>query len=150
MNKLVFSLVAASVMSMSAGAATIGKVICRQQWPWSANINVEYLISDVSGPVDIKVQCFNGGVELSSAVVHNASDRHRHRGAAHTRAFRPPLPPTRKRHTCRAVVQDAANGQEQIPPTVFSQRPFPAPPPATGRCRTCPPPELRQSRRVRV
>ena len=72
MNKLVFSLVAASVMSMSVGAATIGKVICRQQWPWSANINVEYVIADVSGPVDIKVQCFNGDVELSSAVMHNA------------------------------------------------------------------------------
>ena len=68
-----FSILSAvSIAVASASAATVGKVICRQQWPWSARINVEYILKDVSAPVDIRVQCFNGEQELSSDLMHNA------------------------------------------------------------------------------
>ena len=62
----------AAMTAVSVSAATVGKVICRQQWPWNSDIKVEYLLSGVSGPVDIKVQCYNGEEELDSGVMHNA------------------------------------------------------------------------------
>ena len=70
MNRLLFIIFVGAVCM--ADAATVGKVICRQQWPWSANINVEYQLHDVAAPVDIVVQCFNGDEELDYGEMHNA------------------------------------------------------------------------------
>ena len=48
---------------------SVKSVIVRQQWPWSADVKVEYALSgvDASHPVDIAVRAFNGGMELASA-----------------------------------------------------------------------------------
>ena len=48
-------------------AATIDKVIVRQQWPWSTDVKVEYKISGVTSPVDIKVEAYNGSAKLDAS-----------------------------------------------------------------------------------
>ena len=46
-------------------AATIDQVIVRQQWPWSADVKIEYRISGVTAPVDVAVRAYDGDVELA-------------------------------------------------------------------------------------
>lgn len=58
---------AAIAMFSALNAATIDKVIIRQQWPWSTDVKVEYRISDVDSPVDISVAAFDGDKPLDSA-----------------------------------------------------------------------------------
>ena len=54
-----------SVLATAAlNAAVIEQVIVRQQWPWSTDIKVEYKLKDVTSPVDLVIQAFNGDVEL--------------------------------------------------------------------------------------
>ena len=61
-------LLAASVAMFSAlNAATIDKVVIRQQWPWSTDVKVEYRIAGVSDPVDITVEAYDGDKPLDSA-----------------------------------------------------------------------------------
>ena len=55
----------AVVASTCARSATIDEIIVRQQWPWSTEIKVEYVISGVSEPVNIDVEAFDEDVQLS-------------------------------------------------------------------------------------
>ena len=52
--------------AMFAQGASISDVIVRQQWPWSTDIKVEYKLSDVTTPVDVTVEAYNGGQKLDS------------------------------------------------------------------------------------
>ncbi len=47
-------------------APAITQVIVRQQWPWSTDIKVEYVLTGVDGehPVNLQVAAYNGDVEL--------------------------------------------------------------------------------------
>ena len=65
MKKLAY-LVFSTFAAASLDAAVIEQVIVRQQWPWSTDVKVEYKLADVTDPVDIKVQAYNGNVELDS------------------------------------------------------------------------------------
>jgi formylglycine-generating enzyme required for sulfatase activity len=47
--------------------AAIEQVIVRQQWPWSTDVKVEYKISGVTKPVDLKVTAYNGDVLLDQS-----------------------------------------------------------------------------------
>ena len=62
---LVSSCFAAAALAVSA--ATIDKVIVRQQWPWSTDVKVEYLLSGVSAehPVNLTVAAYEGAAELA-------------------------------------------------------------------------------------
>ena len=51
--------------STCSTAATIDDVIVRQQWPWSSEIKVEYIISGVTDPVNLTVEAFDGNVPLN-------------------------------------------------------------------------------------
>lgn len=53
-------------------AADIDSVLVRQQWPWSTDVKVEYRLSNVTSPVDIKVECFNDGTPLTVANIDKA------------------------------------------------------------------------------
>ena len=54
-----------SVLAVTAlNAAVIEQVIVRQQWPWSTDVKVEYRLSGLDKPVDLKVQAYNGDTEL--------------------------------------------------------------------------------------
>ncbi len=71
MNKIVV-FAALAVGALVAQAAKIEHVFIRQQWPWSADVNVEYVLSGVTAPVNITVRAYNGETELplpASAVV---------------------------------------------------------------------------------
>ena len=61
MKKSAFALAIVGA-ALAAGAADIGRVIVRQQWPWSTAINVDFELSGVSpsAPADISLRCFNG------------------------------------------------------------------------------------------
>ena len=74
MNKLILS---TSVFLSAAGlfAATIDNVFVRQDWPWSGEVEVSYVISDVTEPVDLVVSFSNGAVcEPLAVAVHAVYD----------------------------------------------------------------------------
>ena len=54
--------------SMCAHAATIDDVIVRQQWPWSSEIKIEYVISGVVDPVNLTIEAFDGNAPLNIPV----------------------------------------------------------------------------------
>ena len=53
-------------ISSSAFAADISDVLVRQQWPWSTDIKVEFKLSDVTTPVKVNVEAFDGETPLDS------------------------------------------------------------------------------------
>ena len=64
MNKAKFLFAVILVASVAAQAAEIKKVIVRQQWPWSSDIKVEYVLSGVTVPVDIGVTVLKDSAEV--------------------------------------------------------------------------------------
>ena len=62
MNRLVF--LAFAFTAASACAAQVDRVIVRQQWPWHEGIQVEYVLSGMSGPVDIGVSVTRDGLSV--------------------------------------------------------------------------------------
>ena len=50
--------------TVALNAAVIEQVIVRQQWPWSTDIKVEYKLKDVTAPVDLTVEAYNGSEKL--------------------------------------------------------------------------------------
>lgn len=71
MKKLLVPILAFSAV-LGLDAATIEKVVVRQQWPWSTDIKVEYMLSGVTEPVDIAVTAYNGEQVLDSSNFGNA------------------------------------------------------------------------------
>ena len=64
----------ALALSLPGVAADVDSVLVRQQWPWSTDVKVEYRLSNVTAPVNIKVECFNNGVampyeDIDSAII---------------------------------------------------------------------------------
>ena len=59
--------IAALFAAVSVQAATVDQVIVRQQWPWSETVKVEYVLSDVSDPVNVSVSATADGVAVDSA-----------------------------------------------------------------------------------
>jgi len=58
-----------AVSSLALHAADINQVIVRQQWPWSTDVKIEYVLSGVTKPVDITVRAYDGDVELDRSAV---------------------------------------------------------------------------------
>ena len=70
-----FNMCLLAVVSVTAlRAATIDQVIVRQQWPWSTDVKIEYRLSGVTGPVDVKVvEAYDGDMALDVARINAAS-----------------------------------------------------------------------------
>ena len=68
----VFGTAGAFALSLPCVAADVDSVLVRQQWPWSTDVKVEYRLSNVTAPVNIKVECFNNGVALPSEDIDSA------------------------------------------------------------------------------
>ena len=68
------SLAAAIAVLASAGAqaASVDSVSVHQQWPWSAEIMVEYSLSGVTSPVDVSISVYNGDTPIEIQDFHNA------------------------------------------------------------------------------
>ena len=69
MKKLIVPMVLAFQLAAAtaAQAAQVERVIVRQQWPWSADIKVEYRLADVTTPVDVEVHAYDGAQEFDQA-----------------------------------------------------------------------------------
>ena len=68
LNVAMFAVAAVATVN----AATVDQVIVRQQWPWSETIKVEYVLSDVSDPVNISVEATADGVAVDAAKLRAA------------------------------------------------------------------------------
>ena len=64
---------AAFAASAASHAATIDKVVVRQQWPWSTDVKVEYRLTGVTAPVDVSVAAYDGDTPLDSAKIDAAT-----------------------------------------------------------------------------
>ena len=60
---IAYAVFSAAVMS----AAQIDGIIVRQQWPWSTDVKVDYMLSGVTSPVDVNVQFFDGTTAMTPA-----------------------------------------------------------------------------------
>lgn len=63
-SSILFAFLAVSVFN-AASAAEIGQVIVRQQWPWSTDVKIEYVITGVTNAVNVSVAAFNGDTALA-------------------------------------------------------------------------------------
>jgi hypothetical protein len=73
MKKIIVCIAAVAATAVLNGA-DVGRVIVRQQWPWSTHINVDFELSGVSAaaPADITLRCYDGETEIPSAKVSAA------------------------------------------------------------------------------
>ena len=61
------ALVALAAFAAVAQGAKVDEVKVRQLWPWSTDVKVEYTLSDVTGPVDVKVTAYDGERQIPQA-----------------------------------------------------------------------------------
>ena len=64
---LVSVLATAALNATETNPAVIEQVIVRQQWPWSTDVKIEYKLKDVSSPVDVSVEAYNGDEKLDQS-----------------------------------------------------------------------------------
>ena len=62
--------------TVALNAAVIEQVIVRQQWPWSTDVKVEYKLKDVTAPVDLTVEAYNGSEKLALPGAAVTGDRY--------------------------------------------------------------------------
>jgi formylglycine-generating enzyme required for sulfatase activity len=67
-----FCIAAMTSLMSAAFAADISDVIVRQQWPWSTDIKVEFKLTNVTGPVTVNVEAFDGATPLDSSSLKDA------------------------------------------------------------------------------
>ena len=65
MKNHLFIIVAAACSSLAA--ATVDSVSFTQDWPWSTDIKITYVLSGVTAPVDVSVEAFDGATPLPIA-----------------------------------------------------------------------------------
>ena len=99
------TLILAAICTASVHAATVERVIVRQQWPWSTDIKVEYVLSDVSQPVDIAVRAFSGSTELDASKLAAATKGARY-GISQGGAYSFTIDPAEAFGTNTAVMTD--------------------------------------------
>ena len=58
-------LVLAAAVASSAFAAQVDRVLVRQQWPWSSEVRVEYVVSGVSAPAAVSFAFYDGATLLT-------------------------------------------------------------------------------------
>ena len=71
MNKSTILFAAAST-GLALCAATVDRVVVRQQWPWSTDITVEYELGGVTGSTDLEVEVYDGATKVDAALVASA------------------------------------------------------------------------------
>ena len=62
-KKLVMAVIATASMTALA-SATIDRMVVRQLWPWSTDVQVDFVLTDVTSPVDISVAATDNGQAL--------------------------------------------------------------------------------------
>lgn len=80
------------LLSFAACAADVGRVIVRQQWPWSTAIKVEFELKNVTDPVDVSLKAYNGTAQYDQELVDAATVGKRYaltQGGTHTLTLDP-------------------------------------------------------------
>ena len=54
---------------LAIAETTVGRVVVRQQWPWSTDVLIEYTLAGGSDRVDIDIQAWNGTTPLDAAKI---------------------------------------------------------------------------------
>ena len=54
----------AFLAALSLDAATVDRLIVRQQWPWSGQVKIEYIVSGATAPQDVSVSLFDGATPI--------------------------------------------------------------------------------------
>jgi formylglycine-generating enzyme required for sulfatase activity len=67
-----FSFVVSALFAATVGAATVSDVKIKQLWPWSTDVKLTFTLSDVTGPTDITIRCFDGDTEITAPNLHNS------------------------------------------------------------------------------
>ena len=49
-----------SLAALSANAATVERMIVRQQWPWSGQVKIEYILNDAAAKQNVTVRLYDG------------------------------------------------------------------------------------------
>ena len=70
MKSFVFAALFLSASALSA--AEIGRIVVRQQWPWSNLVSVEYELKGVTEPVDVSVSASVGGTAIEAKKLQSA------------------------------------------------------------------------------
>ena len=65
--KIRFAAVASLLVAASMQAAQVDRVLVRQQWPWSQDVRVEYVVSGASALVAVEFEFYDGGTRLPVA-----------------------------------------------------------------------------------
>ena len=58
-------LVLAAAIAGSAFAAQVDRVLVRQQWPWSSEVRVEYVVSGTTAPAAVSFAFYDGATPLT-------------------------------------------------------------------------------------
>lgn len=59
-------------VALHAFSADVDSVLVRQMWPWSTDVRVEYRLTHVTSPVNLKVRAWEGEAELDAEVLRSA------------------------------------------------------------------------------
>ena len=62
--KSVFMAVVLAIAATSS-AAQVNRVLVRQQWPWSADVRVEYIVSGAAAPIGVSFRFYDGDDEIA-------------------------------------------------------------------------------------
>lgn len=99
MKKNVFAAIFAVAFSASAFAvASAERVIARQNWPWTPDVRVSYVLAGAVGPVDVNPVFYDGDVELVwsgeglTGDVYGVSGNHDHSFTIDVRKAFPSMP----------------------------------------------------------
>ena len=63
--KKVMTVVSAFAAFVSVFAAQVNRVLVRQQWPWNADVRIEYDVSGLSNPAEVTFKFFDNEKEIS-------------------------------------------------------------------------------------
>lgn len=99
MKKNVFAAIFAVAFSASAFAvASAERVMARQNWPWTSEVRVSYVLAGAVGPVDVNPVFYDGDVELVwsgeglTGDVYGVSGNHDHSFTIDVRKAFPSMP----------------------------------------------------------
>ena len=77
MHKLVGITMAAFIVPFSVEAVKFESVLVRQQWPWNAKVNIDYVLTEADGKMwDVSVAFRAGGETLDVPSASLSGDRY--------------------------------------------------------------------------
>ena len=104
-NALAMSVVvfAVAVSAPAFAGVSAERVMARQNWPWTPDVRVSYVLAGAAGPVDVNPVFYDGDVEIAwsgeglTGDVYGVSGNHDHSFMIDVRKAFPSMPPSWRR-----------------------------------------------------